>query len=501
MNIEARLGAIEDQETRLAVVNLFEGVTTPGGATAAIDQKLGGMVQELLSEGDFRGKLNETSLLYAPQGAPVKRVLVLGLGKASEFDLERVRQVAATAANKARSLGVASYCTILHGAGAAGLDPAAAAQALAEGTYLSQYRFEEHRSEPDQDEERTELEAVSVIVLKQEQLEAVQAGLQVGTAVAEAVIWARNWVNQPANFATPALLADAARKLAESKGLRAQLLGPVEMRELGMGALLGVAQGSNQEPRFVILEHNPEGTQAAPVVLVGKGITFDSGGISIKPSEHMEAMKGDMAGAATVIATMGAVADLGLPLRVVALIPATENLPSGSAFKPGDVLKTILGKTIEVISTDAEGRLVLADALGYAQQYKPEAIIDLATLTGACVVALGSVAAGLFSNNDSLAAKVEAAAQLTNEKVWRLPLWKEYAEQIKSPVADMKNTGGRPAGAITAAMLLSRFVAEYPWAHLDVAGVTDSDKEMPYQPKGATGYGVRLLVQLLRNWS
>lgn len=251
----------------------------------------------------------------------------------------------------------------------------------------------------------------------------------------------------------------------------------------------------------MVLEHNQGAADTAPIVLVGKGLTFDSGGISLKRRENMDKMKGDMAGAAAVLGTMRAAATLGIPQRVIGLVPATENLPSGSALKPGDVVKTIIGKTIEVSNTDAEGRLILADALGYAQRFKPVAIVDLATLTGACVVALGTVAAGLFSNNDELASKVEKASQAAHEKVWRMPLWKEYDEQIKSDVADMKNVGGRPAGAITAAMLLSKFVGDIPWAHLDIAGMAAADKDSPYQPKGASGYGVRLLVQLLRSWS
>jgi leucyl aminopeptidase len=501
VRIEVRQGAIQEQKAELIVVNLFEGVTEPGGATHAVDQAVGGRIREVLSWGDFRGKLNETTLLYPAEGFPAKRLLIVGLGKQDEFDLDKVRQVSATAARKARSLGMTEYATIVHGAGAAGLDAADAAQALAEGTCLSQYRFTRHRTETAALKDEVELETVHVVVFSAELVATIEQGVRAGEAIAAAVNWVRDLVNQPANYATPSILAEEALRMAEATGLSFQALGPAEMRELGMGALLGVAQGSVQEPRLIILEHNPGRTQDAPVVLVGKGITFDSGGISLKPGENMEAMKGDMAGAAAVMGALRAIAALGIPQRVIGLMPATENLPSGSAYKPGDVLKTITGKTIEVINTDAEGRLVLADALGYAQRYKPAAAIDMATLTGACVVALGQVAAGLFSTHDELAAKIEAASQATGEKVWRMPLWPEYARQIESDVADMKNTGGRPAGAITAAMLLSKFVADMPWAHLDIAGVSGSDKDMPYQPKGATGYGVRLLVHLLRNWS
>jgi len=501
VKIEVTQGAIQEQTIDMIVVNLFEGVTEPGGATAAADQALGGQLRELVALGDFRGKLNDTALLYPSQGCPAKRVLIVGLGKQEEFDLDKVRQVSATAARKARSLGIRNYATIVHGGGAAGLDASEAAQALAEGTHLSQYRFTQHRTEKEDVDERNELETVRVVVFSAELVDTIKRGVRTGESIAAAVNWVRDLVNQPANYATPALLAEEARRMAKKTGLKFESFGPAGLRKLGMGALLGVAQGSVQEPRFVILEHNQGAGDTAPIVLVGKGLTFDSGGISLKRRENMDKMKGDMAGAAAVLGMMQAAATLGIPRRVIGLVPATENLPSGSALKPGDVVKTIIGKTIEVTNTDAEGRLILADALGYTQRFEPAAVVDLATLTGACVVALGNVAAGLFSNSDELAAKIERASEAAHEKVWRMPLWKEYGEQIKSDVADMKNVGGRPAGAITAAMLLSKFVGEIPWAHLDIAGMAATEKDSPYQPRGASGYGVRLLVQLLRSWS
>jgi len=432
VKIEVTQGAIQEQTIDMIVVNLFEGVTEPGGATAAADQALGGQLRELVALGDFRGKLNDTALLYPSQGFPAKRVLIVGLGKQEEFDLEKVRQVSATAARKARSLGIRNYATIVHGGGAAGLDASEAAQALAEGTHLSQYRFTQHRTEKEDVDERNELETVRVVVFSAELVDTIKRGVRTGESIAAAVNWVRDLVNQPANYATPALLAEEARRMAKKTGLKFESFGPAGLRKLGMGALLGVAQGSVQEPRFVILEHNQGAGDTAPIVLV---------------------------------------------------------------------VKTIIGKTIEVSNTDAEGRLILADALGYTQRFEPAAVVDLATLTGACVVALGNVAAGLFSNSDELAAKIERASEAAHEKVWRMPLWKEYGEQIKSDVADMKNVGGRPAGAITAAMLLSKFVGEIPWAHLDIAGMAATEKDSPYQPRGASGYGVRLLVQLLRSWS
>lgn len=500
MNIEVKRGAIQEEQTELIVVNLFEDVAEPGGATGAVDAALGGQITDLIASGDFKGKLNDTALLYTRGAIPAKRVLIVGLGKKEQFDVDKVRQVSATSARKARALGIAQYATILHGTGAAGLDAAQAAQAVAEGTVLSQYRFTQHMTEKKDAENGRELEKVSIVVWSEETVQAAKEGAAAGVQIAEAVNWARDLVNQPANFATPSILADEARRMAKAYGLKFQALGPAEMRTLGMGALLGVAQGSAQEPRFIILEHNGRGDDPAPIVLIGKGLTFDSGGISIKPSDGLEKMKGDMAGGAAVFGAMRAAAALKIPRRVIGLVPATENLPSGTAYKPGDVLKAITGKTIEVISTDAEGRLILADALGYAQRYQPVGVVDLATLTGACIVALGTLAAGLFSKDDTLAARIEAAAKATNERVWRLPLWDEYAEQIKSDVADVKNTGGRPAGSITAAKFLEKFAENMPWAHLDIAGPAATEKDAPYQPKGGTGFGVRLLVQMLRDW-
>jgi leucyl aminopeptidase len=288
--------------------------------------------------------------------------------------------------------------------------------------------------------------------------------------------------------------------LAKEHKFRCQVLSLAEIKKLKMGAFLGVAQGSNQPPKFIILEHIPKMKRGGTVVLVGKGITFDSGGISLKPSDKMEEMKADMSGAAAVLATLSSAARMNLPVHLVGLIPATENLPSGTAQRPGDILTSYSGKTIEVINTDAEGRLILADALSYADKFKPKAIVDVATLTGACIVALGHISAGMMGNDGSLKRKMIQASKKTGEKIWELPLWEEYEKQIKSVLADVKNTGGRPAGTITAALFLKKFVGDYPWVHLDIAGMDLEDKGKPYIPKGAVGFGVRLLLQFLRDW-
>ncbi len=498
MQVHVKQGFIQEADDEAIVVNLFEGVKQPGGATGAVDRATRGLISEVIGAGDFKGKLNEVLILYPRGGVAAKRVLLVGLGKPEEFDLDKARQAAGAVAKRARDLGLKTFTTIVHGAGVGGLDPATAAQATVEGSILALYRFKGPKElKP---EEAHEVEVLTVLEADAKKLPAVEAGARAAQVIAEAVYLTRDLQNWPANYATPTFLAETARRVAAETGMRCQVLEREDMEELGMGALLGVARGSQEPPKFIILEHKPNADDLPTVVLVGKGITFDSGGISIKPSKGMEEMKFDMSGGAAVIGAMQAVARLDLPLHVVGLVPATENLPSGTAQKPGDVVRTLNGKTIEVVNTDAEGRLILADALAYAQRYKPAGVIDLATLTGACVVALGKHRSGLMGNDDDLKAKLKAAGEATGELVWELPLDEAYREQIESDVADMKNTGGGPAGAITAAMLLKEFT-DYPWAHLDIAGTAWSDKDRPYVPKGGTGVGVRLLVEVLRKWS
>lgn len=492
MDIRIVKGMIQNVEADAVVVNLFEG-QTPGGATGAVDRALSGAISKLVNEGDVRGKLNEVTVLYPSGALPAGRVILAGLGKAEEFTLDRARQAAGAAATRARSLGSKSIATMAFGAGAGQLDPQAAAQATVEGVLLGLYEFRAYKSTP---AERGPVESLTLAEADPAKTAAVEAGARIGRILAEATSLTRDLVNQPSNHMTPHILADTARVVASQNRLQCQVLGLEQMAELKMGALMGVTKGSDEPPQFIILEHKPDAGQ--PVIFVGKGITFDSGGISIKPSERMEDMKSDMAGAATVVGAMQAVAQLDLPVHVIGLAPACENLPSGHAYKPGDVLQAMNGKTIEVISTDAEGRLILADALCYAARYTPAAVIDLATLTGACVVALGDmVAAGIFSNDDSLSAQLREAGAQAGEKLWPLPLYEEYKDKIKSEVADIKNTGGRQGGVGSSAIFLHEFTS-YPWAHLDIAPMALSSTSGPYTPKGGTGFGVRTLVEFLR---
>jgi leucyl aminopeptidase len=328
----------------------------------------------------------------------------------------------------------------------------------------------------------------------------MQKGVKIGEVVAESTVMVRDMVSSPSADMTPTIIAAKARDIAKEFGLKLEVLERQQMEKLGMGALLGVASGSAQPPKFIIVEYRSGGKKPF-IALVGKTITFDSGGISIKPAENMDKMKDDMSGGAAVLGAIRSAAALKLPLNIVGLLPATENMPSGSAYKPGDVLRTLSGQTIEIISTDAEGRLILSDALAYAHQYKPAVIVDIATLTGACRVALGQEAIGMLGTDDNVKQKMREAGEKTGERVWEMPLWEGYYDLIKSDIADMKNTGGRDGGVITAAALLSKFVQNYPWVHLDIAAMAWTEKDRPYTPKGATGIGVRLLTQFLCDYA
>jgi leucyl aminopeptidase len=496
MNITVQRGEIQKKADEAIVVNLFEEAR-PSGASKAVDQALDGLIGEALDCGDFKGAKNDTLLLYTQSKIPARRVLIVGLGKQEDFDLEAARQAAGTAAHTLQGLGVKQASSILHGSGAGNLPVEAVAQAMAEASLLACYRFDHYRSGK---KKSKELKKLTLLESDKSKIAAARRGARVGQTIAEATCLARDLANHPGNIATPSYLASSARQIARDHGLKCQVIDEAGMKRLGMGALLGVSQGSAEPARFIILEHNKK-AGGQPLVFVGKGVTFDSGGISIKPGASMEDMKFDMCGGAAVLGAMQAVAALDLPHYIVGLVAATENLLDGKAFKPGDILKTLSGKTIEILNTDAEGRLILADTLAYAARYKPAAAIDLATLTGACVVALGHHASGMLGNDEELAEKVRQAGEQSGERVWPLPLWDEYRQQIKSDVADMKNTGGgRDAGISTAAALLAEFAEGYPWVHLDIAGTAWSKKSRPYIPKGGVGVGVRLLTQLARNW-
>lgn len=500
MNIQLKQANITEVAADLVVVNLFQGVTAPGGATGAADRALDGAISDVIARGDFTGKSGETLVLYTRGALPAPRVLVVGLGDSAKFDLAAARNASATAARKARDLGARTVATIVHGAGIGGLDPAQAAAAWVEGARLGLYRYAGYRSQPPKDW-KPDPETLTVVERDAVRLASFQVGVARAEAIVQGVMLARDLVNTPANHMTPSVMAERAEALARETGLRFQALGRAECKALGMGIFMAVAEESEEEPKLIVLEHNADRPDLPTVALVGKGVTFDSGGISIKPSEEMWKMKDDMSGAAAVIAALGVAARLNLPLHVVGIAPCAENLPGGRAQKPSDVFTGMTGKTMEVISTDAEGRMLLADALAYVARFNPAAVVDIATLTGAQSIALGPQAAAVFCNDEKLVAGLLAAAAASGDRLWRLPLYDEYLEAIKSQVADVKNSAGRFAGVGTSAKFLEHFTEGYPWAHVDMASMAWAEDDKPAQPKGATGYGVRLFTALLERWN
>jgi len=505
MEISTQSGSIQTLDADAIVVNLFQGVTQPGGATGAVDKALDGAIRDLISNGAIRGNLNETAVIY-PRGAiPARRVIIVGLGSEENFDLDVARQSAAAAARAARDAGAHTLATIVHGGGRGGLSLSDAAQAVVEGTILGLYRYDPPGVIPREEFER-QVDSLTLVEFDASKLPAVEAGARVGGAIAEGTCLARDLANRPANVMTPAALAEVAQQISADYGMACQVFDREEMAELEMGALLSVARGANEPPKFIVLEHNPAGSDAPPFVLVGKGITFDSGGISLKPSQGMEQMRSDMAGAAGVLGAMQAIGSINLPKRVVALVPATENMPGGTASHPGDVVAAMNGVTIEIINTDAEGRLILADALAYAQRYKPGAVVDVATLTGGMVTALGHYMTGVFATDDWLWEALYAAGDAAGEPMWRMPLLPIYDRQVTTRFADVKNSGGRTASPVTAARFLAKFVGDLPWAHMDIAGTNWWERDLPYPLKpyfvrGNTGVGVRTLVGVLRAWN
>jgi leucyl aminopeptidase len=498
--VEIRIepGDIATAAVDAIVVNLFDGVTAPAGATGAVDAALDGAISRLIALGDIRGKSGEVVMVHTHGKLRAPRVVVAGLGKASDFNVDAVRNLSANLARYLRKPGIKSVATIVHGAGIGGLDPAACAQAVAEGTLLGAYRFQRHKSASLKDDDRVEVESLTILEHDAGKVESLRAAIERGRLLAEATNAARDMANEPSNHLTPTLLAERASAIAAAAGLDIEVLERDDMERKGMGSLLSVARGSSQPPKLVRMSYKGRGGNGYDIALVGKGITFDTGGISIKPAANMDAMKADMTGAASVIAAMQAIAALKPDVDVVAIAPCTENMPGGNATKPGDVVSAMNGRTIEILNTDAEGRLVLADAICYAKELGARNIVDVATLTGAVTQALGDVAYAVMTNNDALAAKVEAAAAAAGEKTWRLPMFKEYDELIKSDVADQKNTGtgNRGAGTIVGAKFLEPFADGTPWVHLDIAGVDIMSADKGWVSKGASGYSVRALINL-----
>jgi leucyl aminopeptidase len=485
-----------DFETPLLVVYLLERADQLDGSAAELDARLGGTIGRALAAGDFRGKEGETLMLY-PRGGeiPAERLLMVGAGKPDAYTMESLRKVVGTAVRRAEALGVDALAFHV-GSDEASEDMGAenAARAVAEGFVLAAWDYRDLKTTNEEGAPRARVRDLAI--LAGDDAEPAERGVRVGRAVANGENLARALATLPGNVATPTALAERSAEMAEEVGLACEVLDPGRIEEERMGGLLGVARGSSEEPRFIILRHDGGKEGDRPLVLVGKGVTFDSGGISIKPSANMEEMKFDMSGAAAVIGAMRAIAELEIPANVVGLVPTTENMPAGNALKPGDVLTMRSGKTVEIVNTDAEGRLILADALDFARQLDPVATVDLATLTGAVVIALGHHAAAVMGNDEELVAELRSAGLRAGQRCWPLPLWDEFRKQIESDVVDIKNSGGRPGGTITAGSFLAEFAPRSHWAHLDIAGTAyRSEAPASYLRKGATGWPTRLLVE------
>ncbi len=460
-------------------------------AASHFDRTTRGLLSKLLKDGEIDGKEGQTLLVHYPRGAKCDRVLLVGCGKPGKFDASAYRKAVASATQAANNSGASDAISFLSELDVKDCDSYHRVRAHVEASESALYLSDELKSKKSRSTRPLRRLGINVAA---DQQQTAQQALTDGEAIAAGVELARALGNLPGNICTPGYLAEQARELGKSsRQLKVSVMDVAGMKKLGMGALLSVARGSDEPAKLITLEYSGGQPGDKPVVLVGKGVTFDSGGISIKPSAAMDEMKFDMCGAASVLGTLKACIIMGLPMNVVGVIPATENLPGGRASKPGDIVTSMSGQTVEVLNTDAEGRLILCDALTYSDRFNPDVVVDIATLTGACVIALGNHAAGLLSNNDALAEDLLAAGKAAGDRAWHLPLWEDYQQQLDSNFADMANIGGREAGTITAACFLSRFTGKYRWAHLDIAGVAwKSGKE-----KGATGRPVPLLTQFL----
>lgn len=491
MNIQSIDSAVSQWTGDYLGIGFYEDQVSLTDELSSLDQALGGMLQDLIADADFQGKAGQ-QLAARFAGQAIRHVMLVGLGKADSLKLDGLRKAAAAiakSAKKQRCSSVGVHLPIWHN------EQVQTAQAIAEGVELALHQDNRFKSKSDDEPADVEIERVDLMGLGTQ-----AAALERASQVCQGVILARELVNAPANIVTPMSLADTAEELAEASGATLQILEKAACEELGMGAYLGVAQASEMPPKFIHLTYRPSGPPRRKLAIIGKGLTFDSGGLNLKPSgSGIETMKMDMAGSA---ATLGAAKVIGLiqpDVEVHFIVAATENMISGRALHPGDILTASNGKTIEINNTDAEGRLTLADALVYTEKLGVDAMVDLATLTGACIVALGNDIAGLWSPQDDLAAELKQAAEQAGEKVWQMPMEESYFEGMKSSIADMKNTGPRPGGSITAALFLKQFVEETPWAHLDVAGPVWTEKESGYNSVGATGFAVRTLVNWVLN--
>lgn len=503
MEIKAIKSNLTEAESDLLVVNLFEGVKTPGGGTGAVDKALGGMIARLIKQEKFEGKFGDSLIFFTDGKILSKKVMLIGLGKKKDFDMESVRKIGGLMIKKARDLKARKIATLLHGAGIAGLDPVGCGRALAEGAVLSNYQFTKYKKDEVKKTGKMKIEELDVIEKEGKKIKKIEKGIKLGTTESKGVIFARDLVNEPANQLKPIDLVEKARKISKSdSSVSIKIYNQEKLEKMNAWAFLGVAMGSVNEPYLIHLKYIPKDDKPKKrIALVGKGLTFDSGGLNLKPEKGISEMKIDMAGAASVLGMFSVITELGIKAEVHGIIGACENMPSGSAIRPGDILTSMSGKTIEIGNTDAEGRVTMADTLWYAVKQKPDQIIDLATLTGAVIIALGSEITGIMGNNQKMIERLLEMSKTTGEKLWQLPLDKEYKKEIKGKIGEVNNIGGgRAGGAIHAANFLEHFVDKKPWVHLDIAGTSYAEKEInSYTPVGGTGVGVRLLLHYLSN--
>lgn len=497
MEVKAEFEKFYDLETDALVITIYEGERAGEGALKELDERTGGMISEMLGTDEMRGKQGDMVYIYRPGNIRARRLLLVGAGKREEFSFDTVRRMAGSAARFLRSKGARSMAILRRSQ----LDLGKSAQAATEGALIGLFEPDMYKTENKEERRIDELVLLSAESGSEDEL---ARGVERGRIIAEAVNMARELSNEPSNTLTPSELAERAKETANRFGLDIDVLDEARMKELGMGALLGVARGSDEPAKLIVLRYMPDeaepmGNDADVVAIVGKGITFDSGGISIKPAEGMEKMKYDMSGAAATLAAMRAIAQLKPRINVIGVMPTTENMPSGRAYKPGDVLRAMSGKTIEVINTDAEGRLILADAITYARKIGATQIIDLATLTGAVSIALGPVNVAVMGNDQAFVDEVRAAAREVGERFWQLPMDDDYRDLIKSDIADIKNSAGRYAGTITASWFLREFAEDTPWVHLDIAGTAWENERKAYMAKGPTGVAIRTLINYVCN--
>ena len=489
MKFSTKTGLPQSLSTDALILGVFEKGEQPA-VTAATDKAANGLIGRLQKQGDFTGKTGTTLVVRHPEGLKAERLVLVGLGDAAEFNNKTWTQANRTALTTVLSTTASDALNTLATLAVADLPATARLRQAVVLAGEAAYRFEQFKTTPKP--QPVKLKSVQLL-LNDKANKAYSDAVAQGESIVAGMALTRDLGNLPGNICTPTYLANEAKKLAKTFGLKCLILEKVALEKLGMHSLLAVAKGSHQPPKFIVLEYMAGKKTDKPVVLVGKGITFDTGGISLKPAAEMDEMKYDMCGAASVLGTLRAVAGMKLPINLVVIVPTTENMPGGSATRPGDIVSSMSGQTIEILNTDAEGRLVLCDALTYAERFKPAAVVDVATLTGACVVALGQVASGLLGNNEQLIDQLRSAGTDTMDRAWELPLWDDYQDLLKSPFADMANIGGRWGGTITAACFLSRFTKSYPWAHLDIAGTA----WVQGKDKGATGRPVPLLTRFL----